>query len=141
MSRKSSEEDKSGMSKQALTKILLIEDDPDIQKVAKMALEAVGGFQVQICGSGPQALEEGPSFGPQLILLDVMMPKMDGATTFRKLRENPALSQVPVIFMTARVQTYEIENYKKMGALDVIRKPFDPMTLSRSIAEIWSRPG
>jgi CheY-like chemotaxis protein len=79
-----------------------------------------------------------PEFGPDLILLDVMMPVLDGPTTFQALREIPALSATPVVFMTAKVQTEEVAFYRELGAVDVIPKPFDPMTLADQIREIWT---
>jgi len=121
----------------SLQKILFVEDDPDIQMVAQLALEAVGGYTVQMCSSGKEALAVAEQFAPDLILLDVMMPGMDGPTTLIELRKKPSLTQTPVIFMTARVQRHEIEQYLAMGAADVISKPFDPMTLSAQVADIW----
>lgn len=123
----------------ALSRILYVEDEPDIQAVAKLALEAIGGFTVEICSSGQEALDRAPAWAPQLILLDVMMPGMDGPTTMRKLRELPGLEAVPVIFMTAKVQPPEVLEYKAMGALDVIPKPFDPMMLAATVSGIWTR--
>ena len=122
-----------------LTKILYVEDEADIQAVAKIALEAVGGFQLRVCSSGQEALAEASTFGPELLLLDVMMPGMDGPTTLQKLRELPGIAEVPVIFMTAKVQPQEIEYFKSLGAIDVIAKPFDPMTLAQSIRDSWAR--
>ena len=116
---------------------MMVEDDYDIQTVAQLALETVGGYDVQICSSGQEALDNVMQFGPDLILLDVMMPEMDGPTTLKRLKDNKTLNNIPVIFMTAKVQAHEVEMYKKLGALDVISKPFDPMTLSKQIEEIW----
>jgi len=121
----------------SLQKILFVEDDPDIQMVAQLALEAVGGYTVQMCSSGKEALAVAEQFAPDLILLDVMMPGMDGPTTLIELRKKPSLTHTPVVFMTARVQRHEIEQYLAMGAADVISKPFDPMTLSAQVADIW----
>jgi CheY-like chemotaxis protein len=123
----------------ALNRILMVEDETDIQQVAQLALEAVGGFTVCICSSGSAALEQAPLFGPDLILLDVMMSGMDGPSTLLALRQLPHFSATPVIFMTAKVQSHEVARYKELGALDVISKPFDPMTLSDTIVEIWTR--
>lgn len=120
-----------------LQRILYVEDEPDIQAVAKLALEMVGGFTVKICSSGDEALREAAAFAPDMILLDVMMPGIDGPATLKGLREQPALSQVPVAFMTAKVQANEINQYKSLGALDVIAKPFDPMTLADRVRAIW----
>ena len=115
----------------------MAEDELDIQVVARLALESVGGFTVEICSSGAEALQSAPHFLPDLILLDVMMPGMDGVTTLRALREIPGFAATPVIFMTAKVQPSEVAHYKQVGALDVISKPFDPMTLSQTVTKIW----
>ena len=120
-----------------LKRILMVEDDPDIQTVAQFALEAVGGFNVQVCGDGKSALEQTLAFEPDLILLDVMMPDMDGPAVLKALRANSHRANTPIVFMTAKVQPQEVAHYKELGALDVISKPFDPMTLSDTIAQIW----
>lgn len=122
-----------------LQRVMMVEDEPDIQTIAQMALEVLGQFTVEICSSGPEALAKAPIFHPDIILLDVMMPMMDGPTTLSELRANPATAGIPVIFMTAKVQSHEIAQYQAMGALDVISKPFDPMKLPTNIREIWSR--
>lgn len=126
------------MAAQQLNRIMYVEDEPDIQAVARIALEMVGGFEVHVVGSGHAALMEGPEFSPDLIMLDVMMPGMDGPTTLLELRKLPALRDVPVVFMTAKVQPLEIQHYKEIGAIDVIPKPFDPMTLADALRGIWS---
>ena len=123
----------------ALKRILYVEDEPDIQAVAKLALEAIGGFTVEICSSGQEALDKAPAWAPQLILMDVMMPGMDGPGTLMKIREIPSLSATPVIFMTAKVQAAEVLEYKALGALDVIPKPFDPLTLAATVSGIWTQ--
>jgi two-component system, OmpR family, response regulator len=123
-----------------LSRILLVEDDPDIQKVAKMALEALGGYSVRVCGSGPEALSVigGGGFAPDLVLLDVMMPGMDGPATLAALRRLPGAERLPTVFLTARVQADEVARYQALGAADVIAKPFDPMRLAATVAGIWS---
>ena len=120
-----------------LAKILYVEDDLDIQTIARMALEAVGGFTVEICDGGAQALERAPIFAPDLMLLDVMMPDMDGPTTLQNLRKIAGLEKIPAVFMTAKVMEFEMERYRDMGVVDVISKPFDPMTLHSRIQSIW----
>ncbi|MCH7539004.1 MAG: response regulator [Proteobacteria bacterium] len=127
------------MTTPPLTRILYVEDEPDIQAIARLALETIGGFTVEICSSGSAAIEAAPRFAPDLILLDVMMPGMDGIDTLKALREIPQTVTTPVIFMTAKVQKQEIERYKELGAVDVIPKPFDPMTLAAVIKDIWQR--
>ncbi|MFW5489431.1 MAG: response regulator [Desulfovibrio sp.] len=120
-----------------LQKIMMVEDDADIQIVGRMALEKVGGFTVKVCSSGVEALQSVGDFAPDLILLDVMMPEMDGPATLQELRAQESTKSIPVIFMTAKAMPQEVRSYKKLGALDVIPKPFDPMQLSDSIRSIW----
>jgi two-component system OmpR family response regulator len=124
---------------QDINRVLLVEDDLDIQAVARLALEMVGGFTVHICSDGAQALAEAADFAPDLILLDVMMPGMDGPTTLVELRKQASLANTPVIFMTAKVQPGEVTEYIKRGAIGVIAKPFDPMALPGQIREMWSQ--
>ena len=131
------------MAETILRRILFVEDDPDIQKIAKLALEALGGFAVLPCGSGPEALAivsgaaEAAGFVPDLVLLDVMMPGMDGPATLQALRQIPGAERLPAVFMTARVQEQEIAGYKAMGAAGVIAKPFDPLRLAETVLGIW----
>ena len=122
-----------------LQRVLHIEDDPSIQEIVRIALEIVGGLIVKCCASGPESLEVAESFAPDFILLDVMMPGMDGPQTLRHLRDKPALDRVPIVFMTAKVQPSEIEEYQRMGAAQVITKPFDPMSLPQQVRDIWSQ--
>lgn len=121
----------------ALKRVLYVEDDPDIREVATMALELMGELELCVCASGADALADGPAFAPDLILLDVMMPGMDGPTTLARLRESPALAETPVVFMTAKVQPQEVAALRAMGALDVIAKPFDPMQLASRLIGIF----
>lgn len=128
------------MTTGALQTLLYVEDDNDIQTVARITLEAVGGFTVRICGSGREALgaiESG--FAPDLILLDVMMPEMDGPTTLASLRKLAPTAATPVIFMTAKAQGSEIAHYKSLGAIGVVAKPFDPMQLPHQVRELWEK--
>lgn len=125
------------MATKTLQRILYVEDEPDIQAVARIALEAVGGFQLLVCSSGQEALAAASAFAPDLILLDVMMPNMDGPSTLVALRALPEFKTTPIVFMTAKVQTSEVARYRQIGALDVIAKPFDPMTLSDTVNNIW----
>lgn len=122
-----------------LEKILYCEDEPDIQTIVQMALEMIGGFNVCICSSGKEAIAAAPDFAPQLVLLDVMMPEMDGPTTFQELKKHAGMTNIPVIFMTAKAMADEISELKKLGAADVIPKPFDPMSLPDKIREIWTQ--
>ena len=125
------------MSK-TLQKILYVEDEKDIQLVARIALETVGKFTVTVCNNGVEAIEAFARVNPDLVLLDVMMPDMDGPTTLQRLRQTPGGETVAAVFMTAKVQPHEIAELKQLGALDVIAKPFDPMTLPETIQTIWA---
>ncbi len=120
-----------------LKKILYVEDDEDIAEVATMTLEEIGGFEVKHCISGVQALGNLPKFNPQLILMDVMMPEMDGPQTLKHMQQKGIADKIPVVFMTAKAQTHQQEEYKQMGAVGVIVKPFDPMTLCQQITRLW----
>jgi len=122
-----------------LTRILMVEDEPDIQAVARVALETVGGLTVEVCNSGIEALEKAPAWRPDLILMDVMMPGMDGPSTLKELHSRPDTRSIPVIFMTAKVQPQEVATFKMIGALGVIAKPFDPMTLAATVRSIWEK--
>ena len=122
-----------------LERILYVEDETDIQAVAQVALEAVGAFTLKICSSGEEAVATVDSFAPDLLLLDVMMPGMDGPATLAAIRALPGGAAIPAIFMTARVQAHEVEALTALGAIDVIAKPFDPMTLAGQIRDSWAR--
>ena len=125
------------MNKAPLHRILYVEDEPDIQTIARIALEEVGDFQLRICTTGAEALEAAAEFAPDLLILDVMMPGMDGPTTLAELRKIPALADTPALFMTAKVQPQELEQLRAQGAVDVITKPFDPMTLADTVRQLW----
>jgi len=120
-----------------LQKILCVDDEEDILGIVKFALENVGHFTVEICPGGKNAVAMALEFQPQIILLDVMMPALDGPATLRQLRQNSTLADVPVIFMTAKVQKTEVNQYLSMGVCGVIPKPFDPMTLSQEVESCW----
>lgn len=122
-----------------LNRILHVDDDEDIRVIANMALEMVGQFEVLQCASGQEAIERAADFAPDLFLLDYMMPGMDGEGTLRELRKLPGLGEVPVVFMTARVQAGMADDLRREGALEVITKPFDPMELAGQLREIWRK--
>lgn len=121
-----------------LERVLYIEDEPDIRLVAEIALRQVGGLNVITCAGGEEALSLIHDFMPQLIILDVMMPGMDGPQILCKLRDMPAFKATPVVFITAKVQADEVEQFKRLGAADVISKPFNPMTLADDVRAIWA---
>ena len=114
-------------------RILHVDDEPDIRDVVDMSLGLDPDFEVRACASGAEAIAAAAEWRPLLILLDVMMPGMDGPTTLTQLRKNPQTSSIPVIFMTARAQTREVEHFIALGAQGVISKPFDAMTLAAEV--------
>ena len=122
-----------------LSRITYVEDEPDIREVAQIALETLGGFTLDICVCGAEAVEKAPIFDPDLILLDVLMPGMDGVETFHKLRSNPKLTNTPIVFMTAKSKPSEVEQYKALGCAGIVAKPFDPVTLPDEIRAIWNQ--
>jgi two-component system OmpR family response regulator len=122
-----------------MIKILYAEDEEDIRTIAKIALEDIGGFNVKYCENGKEVLQVIDAFQPDLLLLDVMMPGMDGPTIVKKIRENPQFKKLPTIFMTAKIQPNEIMQYQEMGVVDVITKPFDPMKLADTIRSTWNK--
>ena len=120
-----------------LKRILFAEDDDIIAELAVMALEDIGGFDVRHCTSGFETLDAAKSFQPELVLLDVMMPGMDGLETLSRLRRLPGMSKTPAVFMSAKVQRHECESYMTAGACGVVTKPFDPDTLPQVLQEFW----
>lgn len=120
--------------------LLLIVDDVPANLAVLGDLLREAGYRVKAATSGPVALRYAAMEPqPELILLDVMMPEMDGPATLLALRQLPNLARVPVVFMTAKVQPQEVANYRALGAADVIAKPFDPMTLADQVRAIWLR--
>lgn len=120
-----------------LKNILYAEDEGDIRAIAQIALEDIGLFSVRYCVNGREALEAVKDYTPDLFLLDVMMPEMDGPTALSELRKIDECAGIPAIFMTAKIQANEIDEYKALGAIEVIAKPFDPMTLAETIKNAW----
>tara|TARA_R110002012_G_scaffold249366_2_gene426917 strand:+ start:1411 stop:1791 length:381 start_codon:yes stop_codon:yes gene_type:complete len=120
-----------------MLKILHVDDEPDIRAVTRLALESIGGFDVLSCSSGEEALTSVAAQAPDLIVMDVMMPGMDGPTTYRAFQKDPAAAGIPVIFMTAKTQKDEIGMLIELGAIGVIAKPFDPVQLSAEVQRIW----
>ncbi len=119
-----------------IAKVLLAEDDPDIQKVVRMSLKMRGVQDVVITDNGEDCLARVADLHPDVILLDVMMPRLDGYQTCRRLKENPATRAIPVIFLTAKAQQFEIKKGLDAGALGYLIKPFDPMTLHDQIVAL-----
>jgi len=127
------------MAAETLQKILYVEDDADIRKIVSMSLEMVGEYSVAACESCAVALQVVDDFAPDLLLLDVMMPEVDGPSTLRQLRKRESAANAPAVFITAKVRAGDMVRYRKLGVLDVIVKPFDPMALSGRIGDIWQQ--
>lgn len=119
-----------------IKKIMMVDDDPYIRRLGEISLSKVGGWEVALARSGAEAVEKAAKEKPDVILLDVMMPNMDGPSTLQRLRQVEGLQNTPVIFITAKVQTHEIERYLLMDAQGVVSKPFDPMMLPNEIRRI-----
>ncbi|MGE4234408.1 MAG: response regulator [Bacteriovoracia bacterium] len=120
-------------------KILLAEDDPSIQAIAKLALSKTGGHTVSVVKDGREVLEFVSKDKPDLILLDVMMPILDGFQTCIQLKQNDTTKQIPIIFLTAKAQSHEVQHGMNLGAIGYILKPFDPMTLDNEIKLLFHK--
>ena len=110
-------------------KVLVVDDEDDIRRIAMLALVGVGGMEVTEASGGPEGIRRAREDRPDVILLDMMMPGMDGLATFRALRGDPETSGIPVVFLTAKAMTAEVDRLKALGARGILIKPFDPMTL------------
>jgi len=115
--------------------ILIIDDEDDIREVAALSLEATAGWEIITASSGPDGIEVAAKRKPHAILMDVMMPGMDGPTTFRQMQENPDIAQIPVLLLTAKVQGVDRRRFAGLGVAGVLFKPFDPLTLASEISE------
>lgn len=122
-----------------LTRVLMVDDDPGIRAMAHLSLTAVGGFEVELCPSGADALERLPIFAPDLVMLDVMMPEMDGPETLGRMVGLPDAKKIPIVFITANAGPGEVQALLGLGAAGVIPKPFDPMALPATLLQIWDR--
>jgi CheY-like chemotaxis protein len=120
-------------------RILHVDDEPDIREVIEISLALDPEITLRSCNAGEEALGVAEQWSPDIILLDVMMPVMDGPATLARLRANPETAGIPVVFMTARAQSREVDRLRALGALGVIAKPFDPMTLAGSVREFLPR--
>ena len=126
------------MGAKALHRIIVADDEPDILEISRIALESLGGYEVATCRSGAEFFRLLPKFRPELVILDVMMPDMAGLEIYGALRKMTGFEEVAVVFLTGIVGEEELEELRRSGAADVIRKPFDPMTLADRVDVIWS---
>jgi two-component system OmpR family response regulator len=129
------------MDRTQLRTLLYVDDEPDIREIVEMALGLVDNLVIRTCASGEQALWIIPSLRPDLVLLDVMMPAMDGPTALSRMRANAVLAAIPVVFVTAKAMPHEVAHFRELGAAGVIAKPFDPMKLGQEVVKIWERIG
>ncbi len=123
-----------------MVRVLVVDDDPSLLRIAALALERLGGFEVVEAGSGVEAIERASHTRPDLILLDVMMPELDGPGTLARLRADPVTAGIPIVFLTAKAQPGEVDALVRLGALGVIAKPFDPLALSSEVRQFLVAP-
>ncbi len=126
------------MPDRPLQRICYVEDDEDIQRIVRMSLERVGKMTVEVVGDPAAAIERMIAFKPELVMLDWMMPGMDGPTLFKRMREVPETRALPVVFITAKAAPRELEELRAMGAAGTISKPFSPKDLPDQLRAIWS---
>ncbi len=122
-----------------LTRVLYVDDEPDIREIAALALALDGTLDVRTAGSGPEAVAVAREVAPDLVLLDVMMPGLDGPGTLARFKADPVLAAIPVVFVTAKTLPSELVRFRALGASDVISKPFDPMRLLDQVRAVWER--
>lgn len=125
------------MNRRALQRVLYVDDEPDIREVVELSLALAADLTVESCGSGEQALKLLPTLRPDLVLLDVMMPGLDGPGTLARMRADPGLAQIPVVFLTAKALPAEIQRFLALGAVAIIPKPFDALKLAEQVQTIW----
>lgn len=123
-----------------MRRILIIDDEDDIREVAALSLEATAGWKIFTASSGMEGLALAATEQPDAILMDVMMPEVDGPATFRKMQQDPTIAQIPVLLLTAKVQGVDQRRFASLGVAAVLLKPFDPLTLAHQISEVlgWS---
>jgi CheY-like chemotaxis protein len=125
------------MPAQPLNRICYVEDDEDIRKIVRMSLERIGKMTVEVVGDPMVAIEAIKSFKPELVMLDWMMPGMDGPTLYRKMKEVPEVRDLPVVFITAKASQRELDELRALGAAGTISKPFSPKDLPGQLRAIW----
>ncbi len=127
------------MDIEKLKKIMYVEDDPDLQQIVRLGLETGGGYDIKVCDSGRQAIREIKEFQPDLLILDVLMPELSGTQTLDVIRKIPGFEERPAIFLTSKTQPHLLEEYRRLRAIGVIRKPLNPLKLSGQVKEIWEK--
>ncbi|MGH8741008.1 MAG: response regulator [Burkholderiales bacterium] len=127
------------MPDRPLSRICYVEDDEDIQRIVRMSLERVGKMTVEVVGDPTMAIEAMTAFKPDLVMLDWMMPKMDGPAVFQQMKLRPETRSLPVVFITARAAQRDLDELTAMGAVGTISKPFSPKDLPDQLREIWKK--
>jgi len=127
------------MPERALSRICYVEDDEDIQRIVRMSLERIGKMTVEVVGDPTVAIEKMTAFRPDLVMLDWMMPVMDGPTLFRHMKTHPETSALPVVFITAKAAQRDLDELTAMGAAGTISKPFSPKDLPDQLRAIWAK--
>jgi CheY-like chemotaxis protein len=118
-----------------MRRILIIDDEDDIREVAALSLEATAGWQILTAASGSEGMAIAATEQPDAILMDVMMPGVDGPTTFREMQQNPKIANIPVLLLTAKVQGVDQRRFAGLGLAGILFKPFDPLTLAQQISD------
>jgi CheY-like chemotaxis protein len=126
------------MPTRPLQKVLYVEDDEDIQRIVRLSLERVGKLSIEVVGNSTLAIAAMKTYQPDLVMLDWMMPEMDGPTLFRKMMEDPEVAHLPVVFITAKASSRELDSLIAMGAKGTISKPFSPKDLPEQLRTLWS---
>ena len=126
------------MPSRPLTRICYVEDDEDIQRIVRMSLERVGKMTVAVVSDPTQAIATINEFRPDLVMLDWMMPVMDGPTLFKQMKQRPETSSLPVVFITAKASQRDLDDLKQLGAAGTISKPFSPKELPDQLRAIWA---
>ncbi|HEY5635473.1 MAG TPA: response regulator [Burkholderiales bacterium] len=127
------------MTTRPLQKILYVEDDEDIQRIVRLSLERIGKFTVEVESDPLAAIEHMRAYQPDLVMLDWMMPGMDGPTLFRKMKESPDTNAYPVVFITAKASSRELDELTALGAVGTISKPFSPKDLPGQLRAVWEK--
>lgn len=127
------------MGNNALKKIMIVDDDDDTLTIARFCLEDLKELEIKCVRSSEEAIDQVLGFKPDMILLDVMMPRMDGVATLKALRLMPDAAQIPIVFFTAKAQQEELSSYRQMGVVDIITKPFDPLSFADRVLQIWEQ--
>jgi len=127
------------MPDRPLNRICYVEDDEDIQRIVRLSLERLGKMTVEVVTDPMVAIDAIKAFGPDLVMLDWMMPEMDGPTLYRKMKAEPATSALPVVFITAKAAQRDLDELKSLGAAGTISKPFSPKDLPEQLREIWKK--